>query len=194
MLPVEIHPIQDALVLRARGSELLILANHVAELKKLKSAGDFSKYFLHEALVNRPARKLFEAWLRKDGSLWARIYKTVQTIETSNAQPAAAPSKKEASSVKPTHEAEQPKAEQPKAVPPKSDKKSGGKSETPSKVAAKQETKPLAAKSAKKDSASPTKADSKKEAPKAKAKPAVKTPSKAAAKTATKPSAKKPSK
>ncbi len=84
MLPVEIHPIQDALVLRARGSELLILADHVAELKKLKSAGDFSKYFLDEALVNRPARKLFEAWLRKDGSLWARIYKTVQTIESSN--------------------------------------------------------------------------------------------------------------
>jgi len=85
LLPVEIHPIQDALVLRARGSELLILADHVAELKKLKSAGDFSKYFLDEALVNRPARKLFEAWLRKDGSLWARIYKSVQTIESSNA-------------------------------------------------------------------------------------------------------------
>ena len=82
MLPVEIYPIQDAIVLRARGSELLILADHVAALKKLKSAGDFSKYFLNEALVNRPASKLFEAWLRKDGSLWARIYKSVQTIES----------------------------------------------------------------------------------------------------------------
>lgn len=187
MLPVEIHPIQDALVLRARGSELLILANHVAELKKLKSAGDFSKYFLHEALVNRPARKLFEAWLRKDGSLWARIYKTVQTIESSNAQPAAAPTKKEASSTKPTD-----KAEQPKAVTPKSDKKSAGKSETPAKADAKKETKPVAAKAAKKESASSAKADAKKEMPKAK--PAAKTPSKSAAKTATKPSAKKPSK
>lgn len=189
MLPVEIHPIQDALVLRARGSELLILANHVAELKKLKSAGDFSKYFLHEALVNRPARKLFEAWLRKDGSLWARIYKTVQTIESSNAQPAATPAKKEVSSAKPTHE-----AEQPKTGAPKSDKKSAGKSDTPAKADAKKETKPVAAKAAKKESVSSAKADAKKEMPKAKAKPAAKTPSKSAAKTVTKPSAKKSSK
>lgn len=181
MLPVEIHPIQDALVLRARGSELLILADHVAELKKLKSAGDFSRYFLHEALVNRPARKLFEAWLRKDGSLWARIYKTVQTIESSG----STPSKKEPTTVKPA-----PKAEQTKVAAPKSEKKS----EASPKSAAKSEAKSVAAKPAKKETPSPAKAEAKKTAPKAAAKPAAKTASKPAAKSTAKPSAKKSSK
>ena len=83
MLPVEIHTIQNAVILRARGSELLILAEHVTQLKSRKTAKEFADYFLADALVNRPARKLFEAWLRKDGSLWARIYKAVQTAEQS---------------------------------------------------------------------------------------------------------------
>ena len=83
MLPVEIVPIPDALILRARGSELLILTNHVLALKGLKSAGDFSKYFLEQALVNRPARKLFGSWLRKDATLWSSIFKAIQLIEMS---------------------------------------------------------------------------------------------------------------
>ncbi len=77
MNPVEILPIQDALVLRARGSELLILAQHVTELKQRKTPRDFSMYFTGEALVNRPARKLFESWLRKDESLWRRLFHMV---------------------------------------------------------------------------------------------------------------------
>jgi hypothetical protein len=79
VLPVEIIPIQDNLVLRARGSELLILSHHVEQLKSLKKPQEFSQYFTGEALINRPARKLFEAWLRKDQSLWPRIYKTIHT-------------------------------------------------------------------------------------------------------------------
>lgn len=185
MLPVEIHPIQDALVLRARGSELLILADHVAELKKLKSAGDFSRYFLHEALVNRPARKLFEAWLRKDGSLWARIYKTVQTIESS----ASAPSKKESTPVKPA-----PKAEQTKEAASKSEKKSEASPKNAAKTATKAEAKSGATKPAKKETASPAKAETKKTAPKAAAKPAAKPASKPVAKSTAKPAAKKSSK
>jgi|688.fasta_scaffold39459_3 hypothetical protein len=187
LLPVEIHPIQDAIVLRARGSELLILADHVAELKKLKSAGDFSRYFLHEALVNRPARKLFEAWLRKDGSLWARIYKTVQTIESS----ASAPVKKESSPVKAT-----PKAEQTKEAAPKSEKKSDASPKSAAKSAAKAESKPVAAKPvaakpAKKEAASPAKTAAKKAAPKAAAKSTAKPASRPAAKPAAKKSSKK---
>lgn len=77
MLEVDIIPLQDTLVLRARGSELLILGPHVHELKSRKSPQDFSTYFMSKALINRPARKLFEAWLRKDRSLWPRIYKTI---------------------------------------------------------------------------------------------------------------------
>ena len=187
MLPVEIHPIQDALVLRARGSELLILADHVAELKKLKSAGDFSRYFLHEALVNRPARKLFEAWLRKDGSLWARIYKTVQTIESSNAT--SAPAKKEATPVKTAA-----KVEQTKEAAPKSEKKTEASPKSAAKATTKTEAKSVAAKPAKKETASPAKGESKKATPKAAAKPAAKPASKPAAKSAAKPAAKKSSK
>lgn len=77
MLPVEIVPIQETVVLRARGSELLILPHHVKHLKTCEKPKDFSAYFVTEALVNRPARKLFEAWLRKDTSLWPRLYKCI---------------------------------------------------------------------------------------------------------------------
>ena len=77
MLPVEILPVQETLVLRARGSELLILPHHIRALKDLEKPKDFSHYFRAEALVNRPARKLFEAWLRKDHTLWPRLYKVV---------------------------------------------------------------------------------------------------------------------
>lgn len=183
MLPVEIHPIQDAIVLRARGSELLILSSHVAELKKLKAAGDFSRYFLHEALVNRPARKLFEAWLRKDGSLWARIYKTVQTIESSgsSSQPAA-----EKPSPAPTKAAKA--AETVKEAPAKAAKKTVSEE----KPAAKAATKATETKPAKKEKSAASKAEPAKAAPKTAAKSAAKKP---AAKTAAaKPAAKKSSK
>jgi hypothetical protein len=76
-MQVLIKPIEKNLVLQARGSELVILDEHVAVLKGLKKSKEFIEYFRHTALVNRPARKLFEAWLRKDGSLWKRIYESV---------------------------------------------------------------------------------------------------------------------
>jgi hypothetical protein len=187
VLPVEIHPIQDAIVLRARGSELLILSSHVAELKKLKAAGDFSRYFLHEALVNRPARKLFEAWLRKDGSLWARIYKTVQTIESSgsSSQPAAEkPSPAPAKSAK--------AAETVKEAPAKAAKKTVSEEKATAKPAAKTATKATETKPAKKEKSAASKAEPAKAAPKTAAKSAAKKP---AAKTAAaKPAAKKSSK
>lgn len=77
MMKVEIMPIQESLVLRARGSELLILPQHIKELQGKKEPKAFTHYFTDEALVNRPARKLFEAWLRKDETLWPRLFKTV---------------------------------------------------------------------------------------------------------------------
>ena len=77
MQPVEIIHNDGNVVLRARTSELLILSLHVKELQALKKPSAFADYFKKQALVNRPARKLFEAWLRKDGTLWPRIFKTV---------------------------------------------------------------------------------------------------------------------
>ena len=77
MTPVELYDVQGALILRARGSELLILQHFIAELKTLEEPKAFAQFFLHTALVNRPARKLFEAWLRKDRTLWNRIFHKV---------------------------------------------------------------------------------------------------------------------
>lgn len=77
MQAVELYPIQNSLILRARGTELLVLPGHVEELKKLKDTKDFANYFVQKAMVNRAARKLFEAWLRKDNTLWRRIYHSV---------------------------------------------------------------------------------------------------------------------
>ena len=77
MQAVELYAIQNALILRARGVELLILPAHVEELMKLTDTKQFSEYFLHRAMVNRSARKLFEAWAKKDSTLWRRIYHSV---------------------------------------------------------------------------------------------------------------------
>jgi len=74
MSNVEVMQYQGAVLLRARGSELIILPNHVHELQNAKEPKAFAQYFLSEALVNRPARKLFDSWLRKDSELWKRIF------------------------------------------------------------------------------------------------------------------------
>ncbi len=99
MQPVELYPIQNSLILRARGVELLVLSHHVTELKARKDTKEFADYFLKRAMVNRSARKLFEAWLRKDTTLWKRIYHSVmndfeenkeETAEAAQAEPAKA--------------------------------------------------------------------------------------------------------
>lgn len=92
MIPVEIVPVPGgSIVLRARGSELLILDHHVVELKKRTVPKDFTGYFTTEALINRPARKLFEAWLRKDDGLWKRLYHCVQNEAGKEEEAAPAP-------------------------------------------------------------------------------------------------------
>jgi hypothetical protein len=74
---VELYPIQNSLILRARGVELLVLPVHIEELKEKKDSKAFADYFLQKAMVNRSARKLYEAWLKKDASLWRRVYHSV---------------------------------------------------------------------------------------------------------------------
>lgn len=98
--------INNSVVLRARNSELFILPQHVAELQKMLEPKKFSSYFMQEALCNRTARKLFEAWLRKDTSVWQRLFKLIHenkaeeeaTIEepVTSKQAKPKPAKKEA--------------------------------------------------------------------------------------------------
>lgn len=80
---VEIFAAQGAVVLRSKGNELLVLPIHVEQLEKLTDLKAFSDYFTLEAMVNRPARKLFLAWIRKDPSLWQRLYKTIHSKKES---------------------------------------------------------------------------------------------------------------
>lgn len=78
MLPVEIYCRNENVILRARNSEILILPTYTRVLRTLTEPKAFSEYFLQEALINRPARKLFEAWLRKDNTLWPRLFQNIQ--------------------------------------------------------------------------------------------------------------------
>ena len=68
-------------VIRVKNSELYILPDHVANLKKLKDPQEFIAYFMSQALINRPARQLFKVCLRKDANLWSRIYKAVKNVK-----------------------------------------------------------------------------------------------------------------
>lgn len=77
MTTVEVYYAQGAIMLRSKGSELLILPQYIEHLQSLKDPKMFIEYFKNEALVNRPARKLFIAWERKDPSLWNRLYSTI---------------------------------------------------------------------------------------------------------------------
>lgn len=88
---VEVLSVEDLVVLRARGTEILILATHVEALRKLRETAPFTKYFLEEALLNRPARKLFQAWLRRDGGLWQRLYRTIHTAPAKAVDPPKQP-------------------------------------------------------------------------------------------------------
>lgn len=185
MLPVEILPVQETLVLRARGSELLILPSHIKELKELSKPRDFSQYFRAEALLNRPARKLFEAWLRKDHTLWSRLYKVVhKEMELSEDSGDEGVAEKEAPKSKAK---EAPKAKATAKAKPA--KKKAAPKEEEEKPAAK--AKPKAKKAAKKASSEKTtkkKVVAKKKAAPAKKKVAKKAPAK---KTATKAAPKK---
>ena len=103
MTPVEIFDYEGALILRARGSELVILPTFVHTLQNTEEPKEFAKFFLGEALVNRPARKLFDSWLRKDLELWKKIYhkihKGMEKVNLENNPIALAMAKKESEKV-----------------------------------------------------------------------------------------------
>lgn len=169
MLPVEILPVQETIVLRARGSELLILPHHVKKLKGLSKPRDFSQYFVGEALVNRPARKLFEAWLRKDHTLWPRLYQTVHKEMEVSAEEGGEESTAPTQSAKPVPAA---KVAAPVRASDDDDEQEDKEDEKPvkkAKAASKDDDKP-----AKKPAAKDAKPAKEKETKAAKAKPASK--------------------
>lgn len=68
----------DAISLRVSRAELYILPKHVEALKKTQTPEEFKEYFCKQALINRPARKLFDAWMRKDVKFWDRFIPAVR--------------------------------------------------------------------------------------------------------------------
>lgn len=78
-MAVQIFYAEGAMMLRSKGSELLIIPQYVSHLQTLKDPKDFVAYFEKTALMNRSARKLFMSWAKKDPQLWNSIYKTVHT-------------------------------------------------------------------------------------------------------------------
>ena len=189
MNPVELIPVQGSLVLRARGSELLILPQYIYELKKLKAPKEFAGFFMHHALINRPARKLFEAWLRKDKTLWKRTYdivmneieldeETLKAIESAEDAPVEEKKVEKAKEEKPAEKLEEKPAK--KKAAKKAAKKTAEKKPAKKKAAKKTaEKKPAKKKAAKKAATKTAK---------------KKTATKAATKTAKKKTAKKASK
>jgi hypothetical protein len=62
------------MILRRGASILMIEAANVQVLRTLKEKNEFSEFFRTKALVNREARRVFEAWERKDKDLIEKLF------------------------------------------------------------------------------------------------------------------------
>jgi hypothetical protein len=62
------------LILRRGASVLMIEAANVQVLRTLKEKNEFNEFFRTKALVNREARRVFEAWERKDTGLLEKLF------------------------------------------------------------------------------------------------------------------------
>ena len=78
MAYVQIFVEKDIAVLKEGPSELLILPEHLKELRSFDELRKFENYFLERAMVNRAARKLFKAWLRRDPHLLERFQNKIK--------------------------------------------------------------------------------------------------------------------
>lgn len=87
MAKVSISFIKNHLWLRSGNSELLITPEHIVALHKRQDKKDFANYFLRQALLNRPARKLFQSWARKDAELWRKIYTLIISLKIEPSEP-----------------------------------------------------------------------------------------------------------
>ncbi|KAB8032189.1 hypothetical protein [Fluviispira multicolorata] len=70
---------RNNLILRRGASQLLIDAEKVQNLRTQDSETGFNQYFRTTALQNREARRVFEAWERKDKELLTKIYKEMMS-------------------------------------------------------------------------------------------------------------------
>jgi len=68
-----LHWNQNNLFLVHGQSNLQITAEHVNQLRTQEDAEDFKTYFKTKALVNRSARRVFEAWEKKDALLLEKL-------------------------------------------------------------------------------------------------------------------------
>jgi len=62
------------LIMRRGASVLMIEAANVQVLRTLKEKNEFKEFFRTKALVNREARRVFEAWERKDTGLLEKLF------------------------------------------------------------------------------------------------------------------------
>lgn len=62
------------MILRRGASVLMIEAANVQVLRTLKEKNEFNEFFRTKALVNREARRVFEAWERKDNELLEKLF------------------------------------------------------------------------------------------------------------------------
>lgn len=65
---------RNNLILKRGASTLVINPEHVVTLRTQDSQEAFNNFFLTTALQNREARRVFQAWERKDAQLLAKIY------------------------------------------------------------------------------------------------------------------------
>ena len=69
---------RNNLILKRGASTLIINAENVQSLRTQDSETNFIEFFRTKALENREARRVFEAWERKDKELLAKLYKEMQ--------------------------------------------------------------------------------------------------------------------
>jgi hypothetical protein len=71
---VELQWNRNNLILKRGASTLVINPEHVQTLRTQDNQESFNDFFLNTALQNREARRVFQAWERKDSALLAKIY------------------------------------------------------------------------------------------------------------------------
>jgi hypothetical protein len=70
---------QNSVVLRRGETTIQILPDDSSTLRTMKDESAFIEYFRKTALKNREARRVFEAWERKDEQLLAKLHQEMTT-------------------------------------------------------------------------------------------------------------------
>ncbi len=76
---VELEWNRNNMILKRGASTLVINAENVQSLRTQDNQEQFIAFFRTTALQNREARRVFEAWERKDGELINKLYKEMMS-------------------------------------------------------------------------------------------------------------------